>query len=128
MDKTPVCLDTSVLIDYYRKKNKSKTLFVQLTENYIFAISVITKFEILTGITDNQRDFWTQLFSHFEIIHLGEKEVEIAANIVRDLRKRNQIIGVKDIFIASTAIANNLPIATLNLKDFKRVENLKIIQ
>ena len=43
MDKKLICLDTSILIDYYRKKNKEKTKFVELSKSYKFAISVITK-------------------------------------------------------------------------------------
>ena len=127
MDKKLICLDTSILIDYYRKKNKSQTKFVQLSENYSFAVSVITKFEILTGINEKQRDFWTHVFSNLRIISLGEEDVEIGAQIVRTLKNRNKIIGLKDILIASTAIANDLPISTLNLKDFKRIDNLVIL-
>jgi tRNA(fMet)-specific endonuclease VapC len=128
MDKKLICLDTSILIDYYRKKNKLKTKFVQLAENHVFAISVITKFEILSGINEKQRDFWKQIFSNLKIITLGEKDVEIAAQIVRTLKSRNKIIGLKDILIASTAIANDLPVSTLNLKDFQRIDNLVIVE
>lgn len=32
MDKELICVDTSVLIDYYRKKNKSKTKLVELSK------------------------------------------------------------------------------------------------
>lgn len=31
MDKEPVLLDTSLLIDYYRKKDKDKTQLVKLS-------------------------------------------------------------------------------------------------
>lgn len=127
MDKRLICLDTSILIDYYRKIDKLKTKFVQLSENYSFAVSVITKFEILSGINEKQRSFWTHIFSNIKVISLGEKDVEIAAQIVRTLKSRNKIIGLKDILIASTAIANDLPISTLNLKDFERVDNLVIL-
>ena len=127
MDKDIVCLDTSILIDYYRKKNKTKTKFVQLSEKYNFAISVITKLEILTGINENQREFWTHVFEKIKILSLNQDDVEIAAQTIQTLRKRNKIIGLKDILIASTAIANDLPLSTLNLKDFKRIENIRII-
>ncbi|MBW6534807.1 MAG: type II toxin-antitoxin system VapC family toxin [Mariniphaga sp.] len=128
MDKKLICLDTSILIDYYRKKNKAKTKFVELSKSYKFAISVITKLEILTGVRDEQRDFWTKIFSKIQIIPLQEKDVEIASEIIQSLTKRNKIIGLKDILIASTAIVNDLKIATLNIKDFERIENLKLVK
>ena len=127
MDKDLICLDTSILIDYYRKKNKSKTKFVQLSEKYSFAISVITKLEILTGINENQQEFWTHIFEKLKILSLDQKDVEIAAKTIQTLTKRNKIIGLKDILIASTAIANDLPLSTLNLKDFRRIESLRIV-
>lgn len=127
MDKDRICLDTSILIDYYRKKSKEKTKFVQLSFRYTFSVSVITKLEILTGITENQKDFWNTVFAKIEIIPLDEPEVAIAAEIIRDLTKRNKIIGIKDILIASTAISKKLKLATLNLKDFERIDGLELI-
>jgi predicted nucleic acid-binding protein len=50
MVKEIICLDTSIFIDYFRKKNKGGTFFVKLSEKYDFAISVITKLEIGVGI------------------------------------------------------------------------------
>jgi len=127
MDKDCICLYTSVLIDYYRKKEKTRTLFVKLSLKYSFSISVITKLEILTGITENQKEFWNNVFQKMEIIPLNEPEVEIAANIIRYLTKQNKIIGIKDILIGSTAISKGLKLATLNKKDFGRIENIELI-
>jgi tRNA(fMet)-specific endonuclease VapC len=41
-------------------------------------------------------------------------------------RKRKQI-DIADLFIAATALSNNLPFATLNLKHFERIDNLQIV-
>ncbi len=49
-----------------------------------------------------------------------------AAQIYHRLRLSNQMIEFRDIFIAATCIVNELPIATLNKKHFKRIEGLKI--
>jgi len=42
-------------------------------------------------------------------------------------RKRKQI-DLADLFIAATAVTNELPLATLNKKHFERVEILAIIE
>lgn len=126
MDKRRICLDTSILIDYYRKKNKSKTKFFELSQKYTFAISVITKLEILTGINNKQKVFWERIFERVEIMPLTESDVHIAAEIIRSLKKKNKIIGLKDILIASTAISNEMELSTLNLKEFSRIEDLKL--
>jgi predicted nucleic acid-binding protein len=51
----------------------------------------------------------------------------IVANIYLDLKTRSQLIPTDDILIAATAIRNNLQLATLNTKDFKRINGLEII-
>jgi predicted nucleic acid-binding protein len=42
MARRLICLDTSVLIDYFRKEKKERSFLFKLAKNYIFAISVIT--------------------------------------------------------------------------------------
>ncbi len=83
MDKKIICLDTSILIEYYRKKDKSKTKFVQLSKNYSFGISVIVNFEILAGINKGQQEFCNHVFKKIKIFPLEEKDIEIAAQILR---------------------------------------------
>jgi len=54
-----ILIDTSILIDYYRKTEKGKTVWINLVrQGYSFAISVITKYEIYSGATANQLMFW----------------------------------------------------------------------
>jgi tRNA(fMet)-specific endonuclease VapC len=53
--------------------------------------------------------------------------VDESVKIYKDLKKKNKMISIPDIFIASTAISNQIPIATLNQKHFVRVRGLKFI-
>jgi len=127
MDKEIICLDTSVFIDYFRKKTKDKTFLVKISDKYDFTISVITKLEISVGIGKGQINFWNNVFEKLTILPLTEKEIDMASSIIQTLRKTNKIIGLQDILIASTAIVNDLKLATLNIKDFERINDLKII-
>jgi len=128
MVKETILIDTSLFIDYYRKKNKENTLLVELAKKYDFAISVITKFELLMGVKDKEEKlFWQSLFKDIIIFPLADKEVEISAEIMKYLRAANKLIGLQDVFIAATAIENRISLATLNLKDFIRVPELKLI-
>lgn len=127
MAKKIICLDTSILIDYFRKKNKRKSFFFKLVKDYRFAISVITQFEILSGSNENQQEFWDQLFSRFRIIPLDQREVENASEIIKKLRSQNKIIELPDILIGATALTHGLELATLNKSHFERIENLSLI-
>ena len=113
MDRTYICLDSSVLIDYFRKTQKEKTLFFQLTKRFDFAIFVITKLEILNGATSEQQEFWNQVFHRCRMLPLGEPEIDEAIRIIKALRLQNQMIELADILIAATAKAHRLALATL---------------
>ena len=52
---------------------------------------------------------------------------EESANIYLNLKNRGMMIGFRDIFIAATARFHNLPMKTLNTKDFVRIERLTLI-
>jgi tRNA(fMet)-specific endonuclease VapC len=128
MEKPLICLDTSVLIDFYRKTDKSKSFFFQLTEKYDrFAVSAITEFEIFVGSRPDQDDYWDRLFSSMEKISFNSQSNKFAIQIDRELKKISKQIEIPDLMIAACAMANNAMIATLNVKHFSRIEGLKLI-
>lgn len=121
-------LDTSVLIEYFRKSNKENSVFYRLLDQYeTFAISAFTKFEIEIGSSETHSHFWNELLSRVEVYGFDEKTAKICSSIYKKLKSQNQIIEFIDLAIGCTALQNNLEIATLNLKHFQRIENLKII-
>jgi len=50
-----------------------------------------------------------------------------AGRIYHELRKKNQLIEFRDIFIAATCLIHELPLATLNKRHFERIEGLIVI-
>ena len=128
MENTLICLDTSILIDFYRKKDKSKSLFFKLTESYaLFAVSSITEYELYLGNTDDQNVFWDKFFSQITVLPFNTKSAKLSAKIYRQLKTKNKLIDVPDILIAGTAMSNNLPLATLNRKHFERIDDLELV-
>ena len=124
----PILVDTSVIIDYFRKTKKDETFFVQLTKNYSIAISNITKFELDIGIRQiRQSIFLEELYANIDIIELNTACTDLAAKLHRDLKAKNQLIALPDLLIAATAVVYELPLATINLKHFQRIELLNCI-
>src|SRR5690554_2498226 len=119
-----VLLDTSILIDYYRKTDKNNSAWISLVrKDYQFAISTITKYEINSGATKSQLEFWDSIFEIITIISFDESCVDTAVKINSELKRKRKQIAIADLFIASTAMAHNLPIATLNKKHYERIMN-----
>jgi tRNA(fMet)-specific endonuclease VapC len=128
MEREIVCLDTSILIDFFRKKIKETTAFYKLSErNYSFSITAITSFEIYRGVTSAQKLFWDSLFEEIDVIPFDEPASKIAANLLQKLTMQNKQIALPDLFIAATAIHKNLKLVTLNKKDFEKIEDLDLL-
>lgn len=129
MEQEVVLLDTSVLIDYFRKKDKTKSVLFRLTMlNKLFAVSAITQFEIYAGAHAGQVSFWDSFFHEVLILPFNSEISILAANINSDLKRKRRQIDIPDLFIAATAIINELPCVTLNKKHFERIENLKLFE
>jgi len=58
---------------------------------------------------------------------LEDRRILIDTSVVIDhFRKKNKIIEFRDIFIAATAITNDMPLSTLNIKHFERIDDLEL--
>ena len=88
------------------------------------AISSVTEFEIYSGATTSQLTFWNELLSEIIVLSFDSKAAHIAAEIQQDLKKLRKTIDKADLFIAATAIANDLQLDTFNLKHFEKIEKL----
>ncbi len=125
-DKT-LMIDTTLLIDYFRKTDKSKSRLVQLSKQFDrLAISTVTEFEVYSGATAAQLTFWNELLSEFLVFPFDSSAAHIAVDIQRDLKKLRKSIEKADLFIASIAVANGLLLDTLNRKHFYKIERLKL--
>lgn len=124
-----VLADTSVLIDYFRKTEKSYSYLVTIVgQGYNYCISSITEYEIYRGASLEQVPFWNNLLLRIQVLPFDKSASRIAVDINRELKSKRKQIEIADLFIAATAIANNLPFATLNKKHFDRIDNLSIIE
>lgn len=124
-----VLADTSILIDYFRKKDKSKSALVTLyAQGYDFCISAITEYEIYSGATDSQIPYWQDLLKKTEVMPFDKNIVTSAVAINKELKLKRKQIDIADLFIAATAITHNLPFATLNRNHFERINDLKIVE
>lgn len=128
MAKQVVMVDTSVLIDFFRKTDKSNSLLVSLVkQGFTFRISAITEYEIYSGANSDQKIYWEEMLNKTEVIPFDKKVVVTAVNINNSLKKKRKQIDLADLFIAATAVSQNLPFATLNKKHFERIDVLSIL-
>lgn len=111
-------VDTSILIDFLRKSKKEASALWKLADlGFVLYVSSVTVFEIYLGAKTLQHKQEAQkLLSMLRTIPFGKMESICASDVMLDLKKKNTMVEFRDVFIASTAIQNNLKICTLNFK------------
>jgi tRNA(fMet)-specific endonuclease VapC len=123
-----IMVDSTILIDYFRKTDKSKSRLVKLSINYNkLYISTITEFEVINGATLVQLDFWNHMLKGFTILDFDSKAARQAAIIVQQLKTKRKSIDKPDLFIAATAVSHGLTLDTANKKHFEFVESLNLL-
>ena len=111
-------LDTDVIIEIARG---NREVFEKVTAlDNTFYITAITKFEILVGMP--KKDELICLKALIELPFDG-KCAEMASYLHKKLMKQGTPMSFRDLFIASIAIVNGLPIITLD-EDFKALKEL----
>lgn len=114
-------IDTNVLIDF------TSSILPKSGEEYLneimdnkFIISFITYIEFLAfnNATNETEDF----ISLADIIEINKAIINEAISIRKNYRTK-----LPDSIIAATAIVYNLTLITNNVKDFKKIPNLKIV-
>lgn len=124
-----ILIDTSILIDFFRKTDKSNSTLISLVEQgFSYCISAISEYEIYTGATISQIEYWENFLQQIDVLPFDKIVAQKAVEINRQLKKKRKQIAIPDLFIAATALAHNLPIATLNKKHFDRIDSLVITE
>lgn len=122
MDRGRILIDTSILIEHLRRRDKERSVFYRAAQRFDCCISTISEFEFRVGSSPANRDFITDLLTLTPILPFDSACVQVAAETYRSLRVTNRLIPLPDLFIAATAVAHGLPLLTLNLSHFERLE------
>jgi tRNA(fMet)-specific endonuclease VapC len=126
-----ILIDTSVLVD----AGRDSRVLEQLPEGARHAISVITVSELLHGVHRAAPDrvrirrqvVVEALLGAIEQLPITPRIARLHAQIWAELQARGEIIGAHDLWIAATALAHGLMLATANAGEFKRVPALELL-
>ena len=99
---------------------------VLLRERRLF-LPVIAVFELYAGVTGARRIAAIERFVEATtVIEMGKDVARKAAGIYTDLKRKGCLIGNDDLFIAATALANEMSLYTRNTGHFERIDGLKL--
>lgn len=124
-------LDTNAVITLLNGRSSVASEWARQQLPSEIAISAIVVHEMYYGAhKSKRRDENVALIDSlpFEVLEFDKEDARAAGKIRAELALAGTPIGPLDVLIAGQAISRNLTLVTYNLKEFSRVENLKMVE
>lgn len=95
------------------------------------AASTVVAMELLHGAAisdrpEQRREQVKRLLARMTVLDFDAEAAEHAAEIKANLKRRGELIGSNDVLIAGHARSRGLILVTGNLREFERVEGLRV--
>jgi tRNA(fMet)-specific endonuclease VapC len=124
-------LDSTFLVDLERERKRGEqgpaVAFLRTHEDVFFAITFTIAGELAAGRSLGlDREKWERFIHPFRMYAYSPEVAWTFGRAFRQLQREGTLIGANDLWIAATALANNVPIVTRNDRDFSRVEGLQV--
>jgi tRNA(fMet)-specific endonuclease VapC len=126
-----ILIDTSILIDAERRGQRLERALGDEDR----AISVVTASELLHGVhrADDEgvrvrrQVFVEHVLASLDPLPITTQVARSHARLWAHLEQAGRIIGAHDLWIAATAIAHGMSLATGNARHFERVPGLSVV-
>lgn len=124
-------LDTNICIYFMKNQNPLLSQKILLHKPSELFLSTITVFELEYGV---EKSNWVKqngeklamFLAPFNILPFTMDDAILAGKLRAYLQKQGTPIGPYDIQIAAQALSKNYTLISHNVKEFKRVPNLKL--
>ena len=113
-----VCLDTSIIIDLLRKREKITKKLLEL--EVVPTLTAITVTELYMG--EKKGEKLDLILKRLKFYPLDFESSRLAGKIYKTLRRRGELVEFRDILIGAICIRYGVPLMTKNVKHFKRLE------
>lgn len=121
-----ILLDSDVIIDILRNFRKTIEVVERLFEKSELYVSGITEAEVLAGeelTNENKKEIVMELLSRFEKFNPNNEALKLSGEF-----KRRYKISLLDCIIAATAYVIKAELFSKNLKDFEKIEEIKMFR
>jgi tRNA(fMet)-specific endonuclease VapC len=128
-----LAFDTCVLVDILRERQAGlrERLQVMAGGDTTLHLGAVVFHELMLGVEisarpDYQRERLLALTALFRLEDWTSDDARVAAEVRAILRRRGEVIGVADSFIAGQVLARGWSLVTSNIREFERVPGLKL--
>ncbi|MEX1184782.1 MAG: type II toxin-antitoxin system VapC family toxin [Gemmatimonadota bacterium] len=128
-----ILIDSSILIDHERGRLDIGSRIAS-REDESFFLSVITASELLHGVhraadplrRAKRSAFVEAILDDFPVLGIDLPTARSHAGLWAELASRGALIGAHDLWLAAVAVARDLTLVTMNVRDFGRVPGLTV--
>jgi tRNA(fMet)-specific endonuclease VapC len=127
-----VILDSTFLVDFERESARRQdgraTAFLTAHSDKELCITFTIAGEMAAGESlGRDRAKWESFIRPFRFLGYNDEVAWHFGAVFRELRRQGTLIGANDMWIAATALANDLPVVTRNSDEFRRVPGLEVL-
>ena len=123
-----IIVDSSILIDHLRQKSER---FIRLAERQdqgrikiLIPFIVVTELFVGRSVSNKKTEkLIDELLDKVELVGLTRKSAKLAGRLIQDYPQLNDPY---DVLIAAIALEQKAMVATLNMKHFKIIKDLKL--
>ncbi len=126
MNNNYILCDTNIFIHLFiNDKPTIEKLSAIGTQNIL--MPAITKMELYKGMS-NKKELteMKKKISNYSVLKFNEDVSKIAIDLIEKYHLSNNLC-IPDAIIAASALAFDLTLFTYNIKDFKHIENIKLL-
>jgi len=121
-----VIIDTNIVIEIFKNNNQVIHKCIELGFDHLF-VSDVTIGEFFAGtLNKNELPKIKKHIERFPVLHINE-DISKAMTQLMEQFCLSHHSHVGDMIIAATALYYDIPLYTLNIKDFKHVPDLKLV-
>ena len=124
-------LDTNTVIYFFKSQGRVAENLLSTPSEEIALPSVVV-YELELGIAkssspEKRRRQLAQLLASVSLLPFGLEEARLAGRLRARLELAGTPIGPSDTLIAATALAHGATLVTRNIREFERVDGLKLV-
>ena len=126
-------IDTTFLIDLQRERvaggdDDPAHQFLKRSPEAELFLSTIALGEFAEGFDRTERPIVATMREGHTLVPMDDQTAFIYARVVRELRRRGELIGTNDLWIGCTSLRLGIPLVTANVAHFRRIDGLGIVQ
>lgn len=125
-------LETTFLIDLDRELRRGvrgpalETLETHRDDPLYLTFTVAG--ELACGVSLSRQDLWEAFLAPFHVLHSTPAVSWEYGKAFRYLKDNGRLIGANDLWIAATALANDMAVLTRNPEHFRRVPGVVVVE